>query len=424
MTPVFGIAFLTAASFLALSGCQPKASQNEVKSVELAAEPEADSDERGNDALEECVQGLAENDKQYALATRLWVGKAKGQCVMNTAHRPTRQLPLDQAAAIDFANDGVNAISIMNVSHIGPGSKESTFWLAEIHPKDVKAVYFQLEHFPTLTDDVAQKIIGKMPKPLRPLIVNDIKFLNDFLAAHTQIRLQFNKPIKLRSQVNGELTTTNDLVFSVEAVGQKGYAFDLVAGLQKNFVAVHRITTYEQKFYDMVVMEEFGKPKNHIVEQGLMKFSDDPAKNSAVMEKLVRVYLNRSAQNWAQMEAQDDASLYHTKNYNCTTEVIRSMDQALLESGTLSRFDTLKYKGAMALTQPVFFFPMVTHWALQNRGLLTRGKDLKVYAAPTMCSDPAMADIKARFGLDKTPCVDPVQRPTWLTGEMRAAMMR
>lgn len=96
---------------------------------------------------------------------------------------------------------------------------------------------------------------------------------------------------------------------------------------------------------------------------------------------------------------------------NCTTEVIRAMDQALETSSTLAPTEYLRYKVAKAATKSVYFFPMVAHEALQQRGLLTRSDN--VYEAPTLCDDKAMAEVKAKAGI-ATCASNKTARPTWL----------
>lgn len=400
------VSFVSLASATALTGCLQKTNQTATKST-APAPAAAPADDTaavgGNENLEECVASV--QDKEYAHASRLWVGKAKGQCILNENHRPVRRLTEEEAASKGLKHDDKEFITIANVTH------DNRFWFAEIPVKAIKDVYFQLEHFPSLPPQQSEDIVGKLPGFARNKAANGIQFLNDYLAGHTQLRLQFTKPIKLKAQVGSEEATINDLVFSVEAVGQKGYAFDLVAGLQKNFVAMHRVTSLTQKYYDMVIAEEFGAPKNHVVEQGVMSFSPDAAKNQKVKERLIKVYIEKSELNWQQIEMQEDEALYNTVTRNCTTEVIRAMDQALQTSNTLNAGELLRYKAAKAATKAVYFFPMVVHEALQQRGLLARSE--KVYEAPSLCDDQAMAEFKAKANISTCATIK-TTRPSWL----------
>jgi hypothetical protein len=301
-----------------------------------------------------------------------------------------------------------NFAVIANVSHIDPESfdwsnpaKASTraFWFAKIPLDKVKDTYFQLEHFPSFSADIVDKITALLPDfiGMRAAGKQIFKVGNDYIAGHTQLRVEFSEDVELVSQFTGTKDTTRNLVFTVEAVGEQGYTFDLVSGLGANFVAMHRVTTMEQKFYDMMIAEEAGGRKYHVVEQVKLSIGNVPEKLPAAHEALVRLFLAASERNGMQIKfgAKDEyaKATYNTITNNCTNAITRLIDDAAFATGA--------YRGGRGvianLMDPVDFFPAIVHNGLENRGLVVDPNveaNGDVYSHDTMCEEESMKSMQ------------------------------
>lgn len=331
-------------------------------------------------------------DTAFAFKARMWTGGEgiTGECIKSDTHRPTRLLSSEEAAKYGFKSDE-SFHTIANVSH------DNKFWIAQVPLKEVKDTYFQLEHFPTLGENQQKDLVAKVPERWKKFGDGFLNLVNDYLAGHTQLRVQFKVPVQLVNQVDQSKVTVNDLVFSVEAVAQEGYKYGLVEGLQDRFVAVYRVTSLEQKFYDMLVRAEGGVPKNHVVEQARLVFSSNEAKNQAVNQALVEEYITRSEENGYKIRMHDEGSIYNTIEHNCTNAIIWLIDAAA--SGQKA-YNVIQKLG-MWRTKWLEFFPAIVHEALHARSLIKKGTE--IYPDGTMCDDPALADMKKKYNIGTCP---------------------
>ena len=155
---------------------------------------------------EECISN---HNDPYDLGYVMDIGENKGQC-MSTKGRPVMQTEESLSRPISK-----RLMQLANVSHKGE------FYTAEIPVQKIEDVIFQVETFDA-------------PVP----------------AAHTQIRLKFfdDSPVVLKNQnsesENSEFIT-NNLILSVEAIGEEGYEYDIFKGLGKNLKTVYRVKTLE-----------------------------------------------------------------------------------------------------------------------------------------------------------------------------------
>lgn len=258
---------------------------------------------------------------------RLEKGPRSGECLDTRVGRPVRRLSEQEAK--NFGGSASDTITVANVSHRGE------YYVAHIPYKKIKSGIFQLEYFPAIVP-----------------------------AGHTQLRLQFeeNAPVTLVSQASKDMTKVvkvNDLILSVEAIGDPGYKYDLFKGMEDHFAAVHRITTLQDKYQHMVVRQK------HRVEQ--WKLNLTPSE----LAKILQQYVQKS-------ESAGTSTMYHTLFFNCTTEIVAAID-AGAQYNLLEKFGKFTAK-------TTDFYPNVIRISLQKRGLLPkfgRGNDLPELDADT-----------------------------------------
>ncbi|NBW81288.1 DUF4105 domain-containing protein [bacterium] len=264
--------------------------------------------------------------------SRLPKGDNAGQCYDTRKARSLVQLTEEQAQK--YGGAAKDVLAVANISHKGK------FYVGHIPLAGLKNAIFHLEYFP-----------ASVP------------------AGHTQLRLQFDDkmPVTLVSQSTSEPTTVvrvNDLVMSVEALGQPGYQYDIFKGMDDQFGAVYRLTSLEEKYDHMV------RKQNHRVEQWMLNMT--PAELSTVLEKFV-----------AKSEERGMNSMYHTIKLNCTNEIMAAIDDGMDYS--------LREKFGKFTAKTTDFYPNVIRISLIKRGLLPLGKgnDLEELA-----KDPVAAKFK------------------------------
>lgn len=258
---------------------------------------------------------------QFEPKSRLEKGPRAGQCLDTRVGRPVKRL--SEAEAKKFGGSVGDVMAVANVSHLGE------YYVAHIPMKKIKTGIFQLEYFPAIVP-----------------------------AGHTQLRLQFeeNSPVTLVSQSTETMTKVarvHDLILSVEAIGDPGYKYDLLKGMEDHFAAVHRITTLQDKYQHMIVN------KKHRVEQ--WKLNLTPAELTTILER----YVQKS-------ESAGSKTMYHTLFFNCTTEVMAAID-AGAQYNLLEKFGKFTAK-------TTDFYPNVIRISLQKRGLLPKfgkGNDIE-----------------------------------------------
>ncbi len=259
------------------------------------------------------VNCVFDGNDHFEPSSKLEKGPNAGQCLDTRVGRPVRHL--SEGEASKFGGSAAGVLSVANVSHMGE------YYVAHIPVKKIKAGIFQLEYFPAVVP-----------------------------AGHTQLRLQFdeNSPVTLVSQSTSSMTKVvkvHDLVLSVEAIGQPGYKYDLFKGMEDHFVAVHRITTLQDKYQHMIVKQK------HRVEQWRLNLSSEEL--TQILEK----YVQKS-------QGAGTSKMYHTLFFNCTTEVIAAID-AGAQYNLLEKFGKFTAK-------TTDFYPNVIRISLQKRGLLPK----------------------------------------------------
>ncbi|MCA2959489.1 MAG: hypothetical protein IOD12_04500 [Silvanigrellales bacterium] len=397
------------------SACVQKSSKSAAKATETMPAAQGDAMVLQGDVSECAKLALDPADKRdFVFNARLRTGKHKGECIKNDIHRPI--LPLDEADVVKHvpewqsANPGDYAL-VANVSHIDPAqfdwskpeeSARQQFWFAKIPLGKVKDTYFQLEHFPSLSQQQVDGILAKVPNifNLRGKGSQFFKVVNDHMAGHTQMRVEFNEDVELVSQFTGTKSTTRNLIFTVEAVGQNNYMFDIFGGLQPNFVAMHRVTTMELKFYDMMMAPEGGSRKYHIVEQVKLRLGDRSVEASeAAKQAVVPLFLHKSETNGVQIKHGDEhdymQATYNTVGNNCTNAITRLIDTAVISTGAYTPW---KRTVASAMAG-VDFFPAIVHNGLENRGAMKRsaGRGSEVYTHVSMCEEESMKPMRERL---------------------------
>jgi hypothetical protein len=212
--------------------------------------------------------------------------------------------------AIELEND---FITVANVSHA------DEFYMAQIPIKSLRRLVYQIEKFD--------------PK---------------WIAAHTQLRFDFSRPIKLVKQ-NGQKDSqpeyTYSLVFSVEAVPMRGGpSYDLFKGLKSYYALSYRLTSLEQKHLDLVIRE-----KSEIHQYRL---STSQSESQNIFRYIIQNYS-------AKTKTAEYEEMYHTINRNCTNVLFEIFDQLA------SRNRGLFHRATTAL-------PIISSWTLRLRNLIEK----------------------------------------------------
>jgi len=268
-----------------------------------------------------------EANDPFETRERISKGPNKDLCLDTRKSRPV--VRLNELQAKNYGGSAPEVLTVANVSHMGK------FYVAHIPSNKIKSAIFQLEYFPAVVP-----------------------------AGHTQLRLQFEEgsPVTLVSQARGGETAVHrvqDLVLSVEALGQPGFKYDIFKGMKDHYAAVYRITSLDEKYEHMVTKQK------HRVEQWKLKGSPDEAK------KIIVSYVETSEKNGMR-------AMYHTIERNCTNEIVAAIDAGM----NYSLFEKI----GRFTAKTIDFYPNVIRISLQKRGLLPRlgrGNDL-----PELDKDP------------------------------------
>lgn len=213
-------------------------------------------------------------------------GPFKNKCLSSNQRRNFYLLSPYQGLAHGYADAITNEKDpiIANISH------NDRFVMAQIPMRSIKRIIFQME-----------------------------RFAPEWIAAHTQLRFDFDTFIELRDQKNPKvvLGTTKSLVFTVEAVPMvEGPGYDLVKGTKGYFALSYRITSLEQKYQDVVIKEK------NTVNQFLLNFSK--IETQQIFRQILHKYFHPTFKsNYYEM--------YHTLNRNCTNVLFELFDQYLMK---------------------------------------------------------------------------------------------
>ena len=216
-------------------------------------------------------------------------GPFKGRCLYTRELRSLRLLSKEAAAARGLpARPGL--LYLANVRHA------DRFWLAAVDPRAVEAAIVQIEYFPAIVP-----------------------------AAHTQLRFRFapgRGPVLVPQRRGGrqDPVRLRDLVYSVEAVPVVGGdAYDLVKGMEDHFGTAYRMVSLSDRYHRMVVID------HHRVMQLRLRLT--PRERRDLFVHAVRLG-DRCGMKL----------MYHTLARNCTTELVRVIDQTVAYSPWRSAF--------------------------------------------------------------------------------------
>jgi hypothetical protein len=267
---------------------------------------------------------------------RIPAGKYRGRCYDTRRARPVVQL--DDTQAAPYGGRAQGELVIANVFH------DHGFWVAHVPVDGIEEVLFQLEYFPAIVP-----------------------------AGHTQMRIRFraDAPVRLVGQSArnaGQTVEMRDLVFSVEAVGQPGYKYDIVRGIVNEFGTAYRVASLESRLDEMVVKQ------GHVVEQWQLEL--EPSETQRLLANYVRESDERNMQ-----------TMYNTLFVNCTNEAIRILDESVTY--------TVAEQVGRFLAKVTEFYPNIVRAALIARGLLPIDQSTDW---PHLDQDPTVADLLADLG--------------------------
>lgn len=235
-------------------------------------------------------------------------GPWEGECHNTQRKRPAGFLTEEEAR---IYQDDADHYVLYNVFH------EDGFWVAFVPHQAVKNVYFQLEYFPAVVP-----------------------------AGHTQLRLEYDRPITLYGQsshLEGRVAQTSNLTFSIEAVTRVGDSYDLFKGAQEHFAIAYRVTSMEARFTSMIIEQ------GHHVEQWRLELTEEER------EALLPHYVSVSSTEYLDFS-------YHTLFKNCTTEIIEVLDG-------IGEY-TWREQVQKFLVKVTEIYPNIVRAALIARGLL------------------------------------------------------
>lgn len=150
-------------------------------------------------------------------------------------------------------------------------------------------------------------------------------------AAHGQIRLDFTKPVLLTPQNRSSHEAkieTKQLLLSMEALGEAGAQFDVIKGLQKEYMGVWRIKTLSDFAVRMDKMRKTdpahptGPGKIPTVKQYLLAFQKYPEKRVAILK------------NWIRKSTERQLSVpYNTITSSCAMEAMNLIESVRPSNG-------------------------------------------------------------------------------------------
>lgn len=218
---------------------------------------------------------------------------------------------------------------------------DGQFWTARIPfvaPENIFGQSFNFSKVKTRKSGKGREVVFDkrgQPKPR-------FSFIN-----HLQCRMRFGhgKAVELfAGEVTGEPThRINDFVYSVEAVGPKGVAFDFKNGLSGTLICAHRFMSTQEMVFERVVVLGY-----YVWESPPLPLSDD--------EKMT--VLLKSLQRSDEAGLNEVYYLYRCcGTNNCTSNPFRIVDQAV------------KYKLHHKLGSLVYRLPLNPRLYLRIRGL-------------------------------------------------------
>lgn len=246
---------------------------------------------------------------------------------------------------------------IANLFHQGQ------FWFADIPVGNIKAMTFQVEKF-------------KAAVP----------------AAHTQIRVSFHEsdPVLLYPIAGTQPATAENLteiVLTAEAVGAPGDSFNLLAGQVGAFAIVFSVRSMRDRLWEIF----FGNELHDVAQYPLNFTRKDPQQHRPEHLKLMRSYLEafikRSDLNRRHLLEEAEKSVYRTTGYNCTTELIK-----IIENDLNISWKTADSMAAAVLAQ-VDFYPPLSPKSLSKLGIIEKGPDGKEKTLPKAFEDDSLSDL-------------------------------
>lgn len=224
----------------------------------------------------------------FAPEARMPFGPYQGTCLDLSVRRSFKILTNKEVKIAGLFPQDV--FYIANVSH------NQKFWIAKIDKNfKVRRIVFQMEKFPP-----------------------------EWVAAHTQLRIQFTSPIQLYRQDDTRITnTTNELIFSVEAVSPiNGPRYGLFKGTQDKFGLAYRMTSIEEK------ARHIGIEQDHTTYQWVLALEEYQR------DSIFNIILN-------EYHDPEMSFVYHTLKKNCTNELFDIMGLGLgFNFNRFERFQT------------------------------------------------------------------------------------
>ena len=341
-------AILLFPAFFFMSSCKPRDFNN--GEAEVESNPSVSAAKPSASAIKASCDVLKLRDP-YTPTQKIPTGRSAGMCYDTDDARPIKILKQDS-----------QVWQIANVSHLGG------FYTAKIPvgTNAVKEFIYEVEWFQ-----------AAIP------------------AAHGQLRVTFNKEISLEPQGAGTAFKTDKLIFSMEALAQRGWKFDIVQGVLNSFGAVWRVKTFE----DFVVQKGKAQGPMNQIDQALLSLENYPQERV----EIVKEWLNRSNTNGL-------SKMYNTVSQSCAMEafnvieVVRQRmsatypkfeeDKAWPQSFWRARDNILKYLDTKIAT-PGEIYPPLAMTSLKNRKYFS--KDL-----PVLHEDPAAQAVWKKHGIHPT----------------------
>ncbi|MBC7396107.1 MAG: DUF4105 domain-containing protein [Bdellovibrionales bacterium] len=232
------------------------------------------------------------------------------------------RVPVEFRRSIQILHkDADSTVTVANFAH------NDSYYLAKIPLKGLEKIIFQIDYFS-----------GSIP------------------AAHSEIRLRFrdDSPIllypQLKSEENKSAVAIHEAVFSIEAVKSESTALSFMKGFGKNYAVAYRFISMKQKHHDLV---ELAKERVTQYELNLSE-ADREAILTEAIETSDRVGVSQ---------------FYNTWKRNCTTELIRIIDNAVPMAAWRVVLRPVTFVGA--------HYPVFVRSTLRSRGLL--GDELPVF---------------------------------------------
>lgn len=210
-------------------------------------------------------------------------GPLKGQCLATDEGRP-----------IELVEKNNQILVLNQFQH------NNEFVTASVDLSDIQDAIFQLEKFPP-----------------------------EWLAAHTQLRIRFKTPSVQLFKNGKALGSVRDLIITNEALGVKGFVYNLVPGAMNNYVILTRITSLDEKIRTMITRDR------HTVKQIKLNLTV-PEIKKLIEDTLVKA----KEENWDVM--------YNTLTKNCATDIFMLINQSLENRSIPNYYETISFLPIMA----------------------------------------------------------------------------